>query len=260
MLHYVYYPFPKTSALSANASVLKRFTEKYSSSANNSHDENAGNHSGEVLRYKGASLGDIRDDDMLMISSHGGLTDPTTIVSDKGVREMFNDEEKLTANDLAKQLSGADLPKSHVLIKMLSCYAGGVLTHSSGGPVRTGMGATGEDFFAKLLAIALKTDYQYGSIIVGGFAGPLLNATVASRRAGRVPMKGNAHLYNRVGIEGGSAVDSHDHIHWFNGDGQAVPRATISARKNVSDLTQGSFVEPSRFQKEKGMTSIFKRG
>lgn len=260
MFHYVYYPFPETSALSANRSVLKRFTDKYSSSANNSHDENAANHSGKVLRYKGDTLSGIRDDDMLMISSHGGSTDPTTIVSDLSVREMFNTEERLTANDLAKQLSGADLSKSHVLIKMLSCYAGGVLTQWNGGLTRSGMGATGEDFFAKLLAVPLKSDFQFNSIIVGGFAGPLLNATVASRRAGRAPMSTNAQLYNRVGVEGGNAVNSHDHIHWFNGNGQEVPRETIKALKVNSDLTQGKFVAPTPFQKQKGMTSIFKRG
>lgn len=260
MFHYVYYPFPEASALSANRSVLKRFTEKYSSSANNSHDENAGNRVGKILRYKGDRLADVKDDDMLMISSHGGATDPTTIVSDLGVREMFNSDERLTANDLAKQLSGADLPKSHVLIKMLSCYAGGVLTQSNDGPTRSGMGATGEDFFAKLLAVALRSDFQYDAIIVGGFAGPLLNATVASRRAGRAPMSTNAQLYNRVGVEGGNAVDSHDHIHWFNGNGQEVPRDTIKALKVASDLSQGKFVAPSAFQQKKGMTSIFKRG
>jgi hypothetical protein len=259
MLHYVYYPFPETSASGPNATVLKRFTEKYSKSANNRHDENAGNHSGKVLRYKGEKLNDLQNDDMLMISSHGGSSDPTTVMSDIGARDKYNEGERLTAKGLARQLSDADLPKKHVLVKMLSCYAAGVLTQSGDGVTRSGMGGTGEDFFAKLLAIELKKYFEFEAILVGGFAGPLLNATVASRRAGRAPMAGNAQLYNRVGVEGGSALDSHDHIHWFNGDGQEVNRQVVTELKLTSDQSSGKFHAPTPFQKSRGITSVFKR-
>jgi hypothetical protein len=260
MLHYVYYPFPKGSATGANATVLKRFTDKYSSTANNRHDEKKEDHKGDVLRYKGTSLSDIASDDMLMISSHGGSKDATTICSDVGAHNSFMVEERLSANDLAKQLNDADLGKSHVLIKMLSCYAGGILTQNNNAIVRSGaQGEAGEDFFARLLAVAMKLKFNYNNVIVGGYAGPVLNATVASRRAGRKPIAEASHLYNRVAVAGGSNVDGHDHLWWFDGDGNVVPRERIRQLKDASDLSQGKMKAANAFQQSKGITSVFSR-
>lgn len=262
MLHYVYYPFPESSAIGPNKTVLKRYTEKYSKSVNNTHDEQATSHKGTVLRYKGQSLSDIAADDMLMIASHGGSTDANTIISDLGQKEAFNEKERLTANGLAEQLSTAGLPTGHVLIKMLSCYASGVLTASSEGIKRSGSG-TGEGgeelFFAKLLAIAMKKGFAYNKIIVGGYSGAFMNTTIASTRFQRKPIGVDRTNYNHVTVEGGANVGAHDHIYWVNGDGVYVTRMQIAELKQKSNLTQGKFVAPTQHQKNQGRTSVFKR-
>jgi hypothetical protein len=103
MLHYVYYPYPEGSATGANGATLKRYSDKYSSSLNNTHDEKAAGRN--VLIYKpqntpanpsAGPLDCVRDDDMLLIGSHGGSTDSTVIQSDQGT--------KLTHTALATQL------------------------------------------------------------------------------------------------------------------------------------------------------------
>lgn len=256
MLHYVYYPFPKSSAIGPNATVLKRYTDKYSSSANNTHDEKTANHKGPVLRYKGDALGDLEDADMLLIASHGGRDDPDTIISDLGNKESFNTNERMSANDLAGQLSGANLRKTHILIKMLSCYATGVLQKTQDGITRN---TRGENFFAKLLAMALSANFSYKQIIVGGYSGPFLNSTVASHRFSRKPIGEDATQWNRVDVEGATPVDAHDHIYWVDGSGEYVDGERVRGIKLESDKKQGIFKDPSKFQLQKGRTSVFQR-
>jgi hypothetical protein len=122
-----------------------------------------------------------------------------------------------------------------------------------------GRNTRGENFFAKLLAIALKTNFLYRDIIVGGYSGPFLNSTVASHRFSRKPISENTIPYNRVDVEGGSAVDAHDHVYWVDGNGEYVDREIIKRIKHDSDETQGKFKEASPFQKKSGRETVFQR-
>jgi hypothetical protein len=261
MLHYVYYPFPKSSANGPNATVLKRYCDKYSSHVANTHDEKTEDHKGAVLKYRGDSLAEVRDLDMLLISSHGGETDPTTIMSDVGARNAFLEGERLTASALAAQLAStpASLPRTHVLVKMLSCYAAGVLTLEDGEIRRTTMGPK-EDTFAKLLAEALRVQ-GYDNVVVGGYAGPVMNATVSEPRHKRQPLgPGNTHAYTRVGVNGGSPVDAHQHIHWVNGAGVPITREQITALKRGSDAAEGKFGPATTYaDKKAGLAEVFTR-
>jgi hypothetical protein len=231
MLHYVYYPFPPRWEDPTNATTLKRYTQKYSSPANNSHAE-AHN---DVLIYKPqpmptepekGPLRRVRDCDLLLIAAHGGK-DMTYIQSGEPK------SEKLTHEDLAAQLLQAGLPRKHVLIKMLTCFATGTLVKDK--PVNGGkVNRTGSEFFARLLAKSLKK-LEYNEIIVGGYPGGLNTGGPPSRWAS--DRKDNVN----VDVEGGPVENAHDWIQWWDGEGKEVDRARIAALKDEFRKRDGKF-------------------
>jgi hypothetical protein len=136
------------------------------------------------------------------------------------------------------------LKKTHVLIKMLSCYAAGSLSRGQGGAVVRSLIPDGS-FFARQLAMALFGD-GYLSIIVGGYPGPVNTGGAAARRS---PQRQQNVL---LGMEGpGASVDSHDHIVWVDGRGNPVGRDVITRLKLASDLKEGKIVKTWRGQEFK---------
>lgn len=236
MLHYVYYPYPASQAGGANAATLRRYTDKYTQGANNNNDEKATDHrDGQVLFYKpepmptnpaDGPLDRVEPDDLLLIASHGGDRDATSISSDKGSR--------LTHNDLAVQLRDAGLKPGHVLVKMLSCYAAGILEGTVESPVRKP--TKGDDFFAKLLAQSLY-GLGYHQIVVGGYPGPVNTGAAAARRT---PTR---QQNVTVGLVGAGAIDAHGQIVWVDGQGREVSRNAVTQLKLQSKMRQGSMIK-----------------
>jgi hypothetical protein len=237
MLHYVYYPFHEGTATGPNMATLNRYTKKYEKSLNNTHDETSTGR--KILIYRPREdpkspetgpLRCVRDDDMLLIAGHGGEKDPTYIVNDQG--------QKLTHSDLALQLRTMGLQESHVLIKMLSCFAAGTLHEQESKIVTLPIMGT---FFAKHLAISLAA-LNYSKIIVGGYAGDVNTGSAPARRSA-TRTQNMQNVMVSVNFEKGKTgrVDAHDHIVWVDGKGAYVSRGEISKLKSDSDLREGSF-------------------
>jgi|SRR5580704_4030363 hypothetical protein len=237
MLHYVYYPFVEGSATGPNMATLNRYTTKYQSSLYNTHDEKATDR--EVLIYKPRELPKtpaegplhcVRDDDMLLIAGHGGESDPSYILNDRG--------EKLPHGDLAKQLHDMGLAETHVLIKMLSCFGGGDLKQENKKVVICPIMGT---FFAEHLAKSL-FGLGYHKIIVGGYAGDVNTGGAASRRS-ETRTKNSQNVMVSVKYEKGATgrEDAHLYIVWVDGKGNRVTRGEISKLKKDSDLRESKF-------------------
>jgi len=237
MLHYVYYPFPEGSATGANGATLSRYTKKYSNPANNAHDETDTDR--RILIYKPpvdpqkreeGPLHPIRDDDMLLIAGHGGDTDPTYIQNDQ--------RQQLTHDNLARQLWNMGLPETHVLIKMLSCFAAGTLKEIDKQVTRLPINGT---CFVQNLARSLD-GLGYHKVIVGGYAGDVNTGGAASRRS-EARTKAGQNIMVSVDYAGGRTgrEDAHLHIVWVDAKGSIVSRDYISKIKRESDLKDGKF-------------------
>jgi hypothetical protein len=112
----------------------------------------------------------LKDGDVLIIMGHGH-NDPNKLghISVKRVDTQNNTSlVSKTFNDLAAQLEGDGLPKTHRVIKSLTCYGSGdfAIDVAAGG-TRVGYPL---EYFAQLLAKALGLR-GYASIKVGGYGG-----------------------------------------------------------------------------------------
>jgi hypothetical protein len=167
---------------------------------------------------------------MLLIAGHGGESDPSYILNDRG--------EKLPHGDLAKQLHDMGLAETHVLIKMLSCFGGGDLKQENKKVVICPIMGT---FFAEHLAKSL-FGLGYHKIIVGGYAGDVNTGGAASRRS-ETRTKNSQNVMVSVKYEKGATgrEDAHLYIVWVDGKGNRVTRGEISKLKKDSDLRESKF-------------------
>ena len=228
MQHFIYYPFregthlgPITGKNSANAQTLKRYTSKYSTKTRNKYGQSAAKtifKPDPMPARKDGPLAGVEDNDLVLILGHGSQYESR----DEITNEQKDDQKaRVTANDLATQLYDCGLPTSHVLIKMLSCYGAGTVLVDGG----IQKGTTGNEFFACLLAKALKQK-RYSNIIVGGYAG-----AVSSNRPAQTPGSARS-LEKSVSVQGdGGRYVAHGYILWYDGDGNEVPRTRITAIK-----------------------------
>lgn len=242
MKHYLYYPFRKgfefmdgginpdrILQMHRNAYAIKRYAAKYGSKSLNRHEQATAE--GEFVIFKPepmprnreeGPLHKVEDRDLLLILAHG--------TSDAGTRHILTPEyraagEKITADQLAKDLHDAGLRETHILIKMLSC-------HGAGNCLAAGGAETGNQFFAGLLAKYLRENHHFNNVIVGGYAGALNSGAKARSTA---ESKKPRTLDRSVKVYVTDAVQeqriAHDYIKWFDGAGEQVPRERIAALK-----------------------------
>lgn len=144
-----------------------------------------------------AALAGVEDNATLLIDGHGSDDDPTTI-------EIDYNGKPAKRNIVAMGQLIADfwqLPKTHVKIRMLSCWGKG---------------------FAKNLAVRLYNNHQYQSIAVAGYHHKV------SSGAGRSPKTGRGTNAMVIGgdfkYKGDEDLPEKERISWFNGLGQVIDK------------------------------------
>jgi hypothetical protein len=238
--HYLYYPFkkgfqfndggvdPGPLAQHRNAYAIKRYVTKYSRTSLNRHEQATAE--GEFVIFKPDSmplnreqgpLHKVEDTALLLILAHGTSSDASRHQLEPEYRASG---EKITAEQLAKDLYDFGLHETHKLIKMLSCHGAGNCLAATGAQ-------TGNQFFAGLLAKYLRENHHFNDVVVGGYAGAVNSA--ASARTTREAQK--PRTYERsvtVYVSDGQGQRiAHDYVKWFNGAGEQVSRDRIAQLK-----------------------------
>ncbi|MEM7021005.1 MAG: hypothetical protein AAF637_00290 [Pseudomonadota bacterium] len=160
-----------------------------------------------------SQLKDVADDEVLVIDGHGG---PYQHVI--GIMGGERDETVLSARDLAQQLAAQGLPRSHTVIRLTSCYAGGVTLRpdNSGdyqAKIRENRDQSDIDTrcFAAQLAIELG-NLGYHNIVVGGYPSTVSQASFGGKTItvtdGSNPKQIKASGFCNYYDENGNAVDN----------------------------------------------------
>ncbi len=157
----------------------------------------------------------VKATDVLIIMGHGDKgSDGRGLISVKRVDLQGNvSYADMTVIDLAAQLESDGLPKSHKLIKSLTCYGGGA--YKLDGNTDNLVGKAYE-YFAQLLAKALGLR-GYSSVKVGGYPGTVGSTSDQKKVFFRV-INNTGGKY-KVDSDGELGVPTQGRIEWYDASG-----------------------------------------
>jgi hypothetical protein len=201
-MRYLYLPFSHYSADPSYTGTVDRYKRK--------------GHKVIEHSYGWKPLRVLKAADVLIIMGHGG-NGPNSRghISVRRVDTQGNASYvSQTFNDLAAQLESDGLPKSHRVIKSLTCYGGGdlVIDAAAGGTL---VGQPYE-YFAQLLAKAMGLR-GYASIRVGGYGGQVTSTT--DKKVFGVPVINDLAGAYQLAPDGLFDVETKGHIVYYDAVG-----------------------------------------
>lgn len=157
----------------------------------------------------------LKAGDVLIIMGHGGSGDSSRgQISVKRVDLQGNASyASKTFNDLAAQLESDGLPKSHQVVKSLTCYGGGAAKLDANNDTLT---TPTHEYFAQLLAKSLGLR-GYASVKVGGYPGTVGSTT--DQKKVFFPVLNNSGGKYTVDSDGEYGVPTKGFIQWFDSGG-----------------------------------------
>lgn len=204
-MKYLYLPFKTFKDDIAFTGTVERYKRKGHTVIRRSH--------GWVNRHK-KPLKVVRADDLLILMGHGGSDDHNRgDISVKQVKWGTTSLKSRTHNDLAQQLMDEGLPKTHRLIKSLTCYGSGEFFID--GTVDQIRAYNGE-YFAQLLAKSLGK-LGYASVKVGGYPGAVCS-TIDQKKV-LIPVFDDPTGKYQVNQRGEHGVPTKGFVQWFDASG-----------------------------------------
>lgn len=200
-MRYLYLPFSHYSADPSYTGTVDRYKRK--------------GHKVIEHSYGWKPLRVLKAADVLIIMGHGG-SGPTSrgLISVKRVDTRGNTSyANQTFNDLAAQIESDGLPKSHNVIKSLTCYGGGAYKLDANTDSLVG---SAYEYFAQLLAKSLGLR-GYSNVKVGGYPGTVGSTT--DQKKVFFPVINDIGGAYPVDSDGELGVPTKGFIQWYDSSG-----------------------------------------